>query len=185
MGITYDSRLKEEICRRNAGLEKMRLACAASQDTIKDQATSLKEDYAPQNIVRRNPLYTLLGALIAGGAAAILIKKVFFAFKVKRQAVAAGDPQRVVVEVKGAHEPKVKHGHTAWKEIFDAAMAGIPAVAAFVQQHLSENKAPHNGGASAEHTEAPAAVGASTEKKTSPPFPASISRRSAPPPREG
>src|SRR5438046_10595014 len=101
-----------------------------------------------RNIVRRNPWYSLLGAMAAGGGAAILARKLLTPAEPEQVSVSR-EPQRVVVEVKGAKEsqqaPAPKRSSvSAWKEIFDAAMHGIPAVAAFVQQHMAKSS-PHNG----------------------------------------
>ncbi len=193
MGITYDDRLKEEFCRRNLALERMRMACTATKQTITEEAAGfkedlkdLKEDMKPRNVVRRNPWYSMLGALVAGGAVAVLARKLVTPAE-PEQVSMSREPQRVVVEVKGAKEspsPAPKRSSTSgWKEIFDAAMHGIPAVAAFVEQHMSKSS-PHNGGSSPdkERSEASATVGVGDKGPA--PFKAFISRRSAPPPRE-
>lgn len=195
----FTSLLKSEQLRRDAALMRMREACSATKWTVQRETegvkqdftqlkSQLKHDYSPKEIVGRNPWVSVLGALAIGFGLSATIKYLMASGRRREQkAVANGTAQRVVVQVEGAKsQPTSSARSSGWKQILDAAMHGIPALIAFAEQHLEKpnRPKPHNGAGVAEEQpeRVNAAPGGSATAET--PFKASISRRSAPPPRE-
>jgi hypothetical protein len=195
----FSSLLRNEQLRRDAALMRMREACSASKWTVQRETegakrdltqlkTQLKHDYSPHEIVARNPWVSVLSALAVGFGLSATIKYLTTSSRRRQErAFANGSAQRVVVQVEGAKPQPAKSAHSSgWKQILDAAMHGIPAVIAFAEQHFSQPSRQKRENGAAVQDEEPehiaTAPGASATTET--PFKASISRRSAPPPRE-
>jgi len=175
---------------------RMRTSCTATRavvqretEGIKSDINRIKEDLTPRSIVEHKPWASVLGAIAAGLGAGMIVKSLF-----GRRSPAGyhvGPPQRVIVQVEGAKEVKTSGpARTAshpWKAILDAAMHGIPALIAFAEQHLHQADGKSNGNgqtmAKGEVSE-PVAAAPSKPSVENGPFKTSISRRSAPPPRE-
>jgi hypothetical protein len=177
--LGFDARLTKEIRRRDAAVLQMKLAGDATGNIVSSQFSDLKGDLKtqlkPENLITQHPWISV-----------ILMKSKFFPAPQRMSIVGAppSAPQRVVVEVVGTtHQKPV----SPWKPILDAMMAGAPAVAAYAQQFMQG--AHENGhGTSEMGAEQPQSVEGSTPstqaKPAGAPLPASISRRTAPPPRE-
>ena len=187
--VNFESYLARETLRRDAALQRMHEACSATKWTVQQQKDEIKsdlnritQDLTPRGIVQNHPWPSILGAMAVGMGLAAALKSLFGTKKHTAVATREGT-QRVVVQVEGA-QPKKAPGTSGWKEILDAAMHGLPALMAFAESQL-QNSAPRREGNG--HASEESATVAAPTAKTSPdekPFKASISRRTAPPPRE-
>ena len=196
----FESLLTREVLRRDAAMLRMRTSCTATRAVVQRETEGfkndvtrninrIKEDLTPRSIVEHKPWTSVLAAISVGLGAGMILKSLFG--RRSRVEYRSGPPQRVVVQVEGAKEVKTSGTAAAkphpWKAILDAAMHGIPALMAFAEQHLHQPDGHSNGNGqvkvSAENPE-PVATAPSKPSVESGPFKSSISRRSAPPPRE-
>jgi len=180
---SFDDRLKQEIQRRDAALQRMKTASTATKTKLEQEMKEMKTDYSPSGMIQQNPWPTVLGAVAAGAIIGSLVKNAFF--PAPRYAYKPPPPQKVVVEVAGVNggpqQPQTQA--MPWGKILDAAMHGLPAVIAYTQQFMQQQS---DSPAQQERTEMEANARAEMGQKPKPPesFKASISRRTAPPPPE-
>jgi hypothetical protein len=189
VALGFDAKLKNEIRRRDAAILQMKLAGDATGNIVSTQYSDLKGDLtaqmAPQTLISQHPWPSMLAGILAGFVSTLLLKSKFFPAPQKMAIVGAppSAPQRVVVEVVGATHQKQP---SPWKPILDAMMAGAPAVAAYAQKFMQG--AHENGHGTTEAEQATQSFEASPPpvqtKPSGEPIPASISRRTAPPPHE-
>lgn len=186
----FESCLNREILRRDAALMRMRTACSATKCTVKRETENikgdlnrLKQEFMPRAVVQHRPWASVLGAIAAGLGAALLVKGLFG----RNRRPEYSQPQRVVVQVEGAGAKEVKQPAAAspWKAILDAAMSGLPVLLAFAETQLMQ-QAPQNGNGHSQTSETPEKAATAAANTATDPVPfKSISRRTAPPPREG
>ena len=190
MALGFDARLKKELRRRDAAVLQMKLAGDATSSIFSQKVDELKGDLktqmAPENIISQHPWTSMLVGVLAGAVSMIFLKSKFFPAPQQLAIVRGGipAPQKVVVEVVGATQQKPA---SPWKPILDAVMAGAPAVAAYAQQFMQGAHENGHGTAEVGAQQAPQAVEQQSTPGSKPQggsFPASISRRTAPPPRE-
>ena len=197
----FESLLTREVLRRDAAMLRMRTSCTATRAVVQRETEGIKRDVTrdinrikdeltPQSIVQHKPWGSVLSAIAVGLGAGMILKSLFG--RKSHVEYRNGPPQRVVVQVEGAKEVKTSGPAGAaahpWKAILDAAMHGIPALMAFAEQHLHSPAAKNGNGnghvsVTSEDSE-PIAAAPSNPSVESGPFKTSISRRSAPPPRE-
>lgn len=176
---SFTSCLRQEIRRRDAALAKMRAACESTWGTVQNAGFSTRE-LTPRAVVRKHPWAAMLGALALGFGLTVIARRLLNA---SHNSERAGEqaPQRVVVHVDGADAGK-KDLNRAWTDLFAAALHGLPVFAAFVQglQAVPQRET----GRAPSSNDAPKVAAAVSEKTSGAEFKASISRRTAPPPRE-
>ncbi|HYG76547.1 MAG TPA: hypothetical protein VEK08_16200 [Planctomycetota bacterium] len=179
---SFDDKLREEIARRDAAVERLKMAKTETQTTIKREVDDIKTGMAPAGLIQEHPWYAVFGALALGVIVGPMIKNALLPAP-RYRAYAPPPPQKVVVEVVGAG--RQQKPASPWKSILDAAMHGLPAAIPYIQQFMQEQG---NGHADTPRAEAPAASKASSGQfgaaTPTDPFKKSISRRTAPPPPE-
>lgn len=203
--LSFNSRLKQEIARRDAAMRKMKthvgeVADVATEvcsdlktdfapkklvDGIRAEVNGIKSEYDPKKVVTKNPLSSVMIATAAGFVIVPVLRTILGPAPVQRVQTnstilpvssTGSGPQHVVIEVVGAGRLAQEKSASSMREFAMEILAMFGGVQGILSQLMPKTAVKP---ATAPATQ-PEAAGEPIKSGTS----ATISRRYAPPPPE-